>query len=66
MHQQLNNWLVERGVIPRQFINNRAYVEQALRSGQLTESMLKRELYLFYRTKYPNLPGIPKALAEAF
>jgi len=31
MHQQLNSWIGERGVIPKQFINNRVLPQWELR-----------------------------------
>ncbi|MGV8039607.1 MAG: RHS repeat-associated core domain-containing protein [Thermoanaerobaculaceae bacterium] len=66
IHQGMNRWLVERGVIPAERIYDAAWVQRALEQGVLSKSTLKRELYLFYRTKYPNMPGIPRMLQEAF
>jgi hypothetical protein len=66
LHQQLNRWLVDRGVISAEHINDAKFVRSALRSGDLTEVELKRELYHFYRTTNPAIPGVPQMLQEAF
>ncbi len=60
MHQRLNDHLVNSGLIPRQMIDNSAWVRQ-----NLTPSQIKRALYQFYRTNYANLPGVPKLLNDA-
>jgi hypothetical protein len=60
MHQQLNEFLVNSGVVPTNKLNNSAWVRQNLSSSQV-----KRALYQFYRTKYSNLPGVPKLLNDA-
>ena len=59
MHQRLNDQLVNTGLIPREMINNSAWVRQ-----NLTPSQVKRALYQFYRTNYPNLPGVPQLLND--
>ncbi|QDV47328.1 hypothetical protein Enr13x_72370 [Stieleria neptunia] len=60
MHQRLNDYLVSSGMVPRNMINNSAWVRQ-----NLTPSQIKRALYQFYRTNYSNLPGVPKLLNDA-
>lgn len=65
IHQHMNRWLVDRAVIPREFVNNTDYVHRAIKNGNLSISKLKRELYLFYKTNYPELLGVVGLLEEA-
>ncbi len=60
IHQRLNNHLVDSGLIPRNMIDNPDWIRQ-----NLAPSKIKTALYGFYRSSYPNLPGVPKLLNDA-
>lgn len=66
IHQNMNDWLVKRDVIPKSSLKSGSSVRILVEKGLLSVSDLKRELYMFYKTAYPTMPGVASRLSEAF
>ena len=60
MHQRMNDSLASSGLVPANMINNSTWVVD-----NISSSSIKRFLYGFYKTNFPNLPGVVKRLNDA-